>query len=364
MRSAQGAVTQARVFENPALFVSSLGKNLSPFDSPIPNQVGVTWTIPIGGKRGAGIASARAAVDSARATRIASRRDLGFAVETAFIGVLLDQTQLDFARQDQQGLHQAEQIDELRYKDGKISYGDLLKLRIQVSGADDVVRQAELTLADDRTELIRLVGGGVLASDFHADGSLAPPADVQPPTADALLTKALANRTDYQALQADVRSARAALSQARRQPIPDLGVLFDYNRIPGEAGAYDVQLTASIPVFDRNRGNTTQADAALRKANLAAESMRDQLRADAAQAVHGLNTARARLQVYDHDLLAAAKQSLDISRHAYEEGRGSLLDYLDSEASYRQVESAYRSAVADAMLAAARLRYVAGEDLP
>ncbi len=64
-------------------------------------------------------------------------------------------------------------------------------------------------------------------------------------------------------------------------------------------------------------------------------------------------------------MLSEAKESLDITkRHAYEEGRGTLLDYLDAESTYRQVESAYRSAMADAMNAATTLRFVAGEDLP
>ena len=96
---------------------------------------------------------------------------------------------------------------------------------------------------------------------------------------------------------------------------------------------------------------------------LAIQTAHNQLRADAEKAIHTLETSRARLAVYDKDLLSEAKESLDISRHAYEQGRGTLLDYLDAESSYRDVERAYRSAVADAMLADDRVRFVAGEEL-
>ncbi len=363
VHAARGALVQSRALENPSLFVYRIGENLSPVDSPMPNQFGVSWTIPIGGKRGAGIAAANAAVAAAEGTRGAFRHQLALDVETAFIAVLLDQSLLDFAKQDQAGLHEAVQLDELRNKDGKIAYSDVLKLRIQARGADDTVRQDELALANDRADLARLLGDGVLAPDFQVVGTLAAPPPPAPLTPDELLARALANRADYRALAASERSADASLSQARRQPIPDLGVLVDYDRVAGTAGQIDFELSATIPLFDRNRGNIMQADAARRKAALAIQTAHDQLRADAEKAIRALETSRARLAVYDKELLSEAKESLDISRHAYEQGRGTLLDYLDAESSYRDVERSYRSAVADAMLADDRVRFVAGEEL-
>lgn len=364
VRSASGALVQAHALPNPAVFLYTLGRRISPFDSPVPNQYGVTWTIPIGGKRAAGISAARAALDAATATRAGSRHQLAFDVESAYIAVLLDQSQLDFARQDQAALHQAVDINEIRSKDGKIAYNDVLKLRIQARGTDDTVRQDELQLANDRADLARLVGADQLAPQFQLAGTLAPPAAPAHLTPDALLAQALANRADYRALEASERSAASSVTQARRQPIPDLGVLADYDHVPGTSGEYDLELSATIPLFDRNSGNVTQAEAARRKAHFAIESMRQQLRADAEKAVRALETSQARLAVYDKELLQEAEESLEISRHAYEQGHGSLLDYLDAESSYRDVESGYRQAVADAMLAAARVRFVAGEELP
>jgi len=230
--AAEGGVTQSRAFSNPSLFVGILGTTLSPLGAPIPNQFGITWTVPIGGKRGAGIAAARADLAGAEATRTTARRQLAFDVRTAFVAVLLDAAELDFAKQDQAGLKEAQDLDEVRYKDGKIAYGDVLKLRIQARGADDTVRQDELTLANDRAELQRLVGDGVLADDFEVSGTLAPPTVTETLTATELYQRALASRSDYRASQAGEDSATAALTASRRQPIPDLDVLLDYNRVP------------------------------------------------------------------------------------------------------------------------------------
>jgi cobalt-zinc-cadmium efflux system outer membrane protein len=363
LAAAGGALVQARALPNPSLFVSSLGSEIKPFDLQLPNQFGVTWTIPLFGKRGAGIAAARADVDAAHANRVSVRWHLAFDVEKAFISVLVDQAQLDFARQDQNGIDEAVKINELRYKDGKIAYGEVLKLRIQQHAVEDQVRQDQLTLSTDRAELERLTGQ-VLDVDYVVVGSLTSPAVPDPPGAEALLARALAHRPDYQALLAAERSARSVLDQAERQPLPDLGVLVDYNREPDTAGSFDLQVSVALPIFDRNSGAITQAAASEHKARLASSSLRAQIRADVRVALKSWETSRQRLAVYDQDLLAAAKESLEISTHAYQEGRGTLLDYLDAESSYRDVERGYRAAVADAMLAAATLRFVTGEDLP
>jgi cobalt-zinc-cadmium efflux system outer membrane protein len=363
--SAGGALVQSRLLPNPSLFVSSLGRSLSPLDGPIPTQIGLTFTIPIGGKRAAGIEAAQATVDAAWATRVAARRQVALTVEKAFVAVLLAQAQLEFAAQDQDGIRQSFELNDLRYRDGKIAFGDVLKLQIQVRAVEDIVRQDELQLANDRTELARLIGDGSLAAEYVVAGSLtAPPALPAEPIVDDVLAKALKDRTDYQALLAQERSLSALATQARRQPIPDLGVLVDYDNVPGEGSQYDITLSVTIPIFDRNQGNVTQAEAAFRKAKIATQALRAQIREDVQQAVNGWKASHARLAVYDDDLLSAAKQSLDITRHAYEQGRGTLLDYLDAESSYRQVESAYRAVLAAAMTAAATLRFVAGEDLP
>jgi cobalt-zinc-cadmium efflux system outer membrane protein len=365
--AADGALVQSHAFPNPGIFLYTIGRTISPFQGPVPNQLGVTWTVPIGGKRAAGIESAKAALDGAKATRIAARRQVELEVVKAFHAVLLDQSLLEFARTDATGFHQSLDLNELRYSDGKIGYNDVLKLRIQVSGVDDTVQADELQLDNDRSELVRLVGEGVLATDFTVTGELEAPATqpaVADPVAEDVLAKALANRTDYQASIATERSLAGATKLARRTPIPDLGVLVDYDFVSGSAGAYDAELSLTIPLFDRNAGGVTQAAAAERKGKLATEALRMQIREDVWQAVAGWKTARARLARYDAQLLANAKESLDISRRSYEDGRGSLLDELDAESTYRSIEVQYRTALANMMDADATLRFVAGEELP
>ncbi|HEY7956013.1 MAG: TolC family protein [Polyangia bacterium] len=362
--AAGGALIQSKLLSNPSIFIYTLGAGISPAEAPIPNQFGVTWTIPFGGKRAAGIAIARAGVKAAESTRVAARRQLALSVETRFVSVLLDQSILAFAEEDQAAFRQSVTLNELRYKDGKIAWVELLKLRIQERAVDDTVRQAAQALFNDRAELSRLVGVGTLDPNYAVVGELAPPPENGDFSAERVIDQALEDRADYRALAAQRDSAEAAVRLARRIPIPDVGVLADYNRTPGSAGSYDISLTAAVPIFDHNQGNLKTAIASFEKAKLALDSLRAQIRADAVRAVEEWRISRERLSSYSGALVQAAREALDINRRSYQEGRGSLLDYLSAESDNRDVQRAYRSAQAEAMLAAANLKFVSGEDLP
>ncbi len=366
VKAAEGAVVQASVLPNPGLFVGAMGTAMP--GAPLPDQFGLTWTIPIGGKIAAATDAARASLASARSTEEAGKQALVVQVQTAFVSLLLAESQRDFAKEDQSGFHQTLELNELRYKDGKIAFGDLLKLRLQTVATDDEVREAQLAVENARAELAHVVGEHVIASDFEAVGELSAPVPPAKATADGLLEQALAHRPDYAALQAQEKSAQASLVLARRTPIPDLAVLGDYNRPtsgePTDHGSYDLSLAVSLPVFDRNQGNITQADAAWEKAQLAEESLRTQIRSDLAKSLAEWRAASALVLAYQPGTLDEAKQSLEITRHAYALGTGSLLDFLDAESSYRATQSAYRAALARTALAADNVRLITGEVQP
>ncbi|HET9753600.1 MAG TPA: TolC family protein, partial [Myxococcales bacterium] len=360
--SAHGALVQASALPNPGLSVSSVAATVSPLGAPVPGTVGVSWTVPIGGKRSAGIASAEAGLSAAKATNAAVRQQISLAVATGFVNVLLARALLEFALQDQANFRQSLDLNELRYKDGKIAFGDVLKLRIQALAEDDTVRQARQNLISGRADLLQLLGEGAVKPDYEVQGALEPAPQAAETTPESLLAAALARRPDYLALADQTEAARHGLTQARRQPIPDLGVSVEYSHASGVPDTYDIGLSVSVPLFDRNTGNIEQAAAALEKARIAQEALRIQLRDAATKAVTEWRSSSEQLGAYRSGV-ESARESLEISRHAYELGQGSLLDFLSAQTSYRQVEGAYRSAQARTALAAWTLRFVAGEEI-
>ena len=68
------------------------------------------------------------------------------------------------------------------------------------------------------------------------------------------------------------------------------------------------------------------------------------------------------VRLYRSGYLRKAMQSLSIAQYAYLRGAASLLDFLDAERSYRNVELSYRQALAAAMIARARLVEAVGSN--
>lgn len=364
LTSAHGALVQSTALPNPVFSVGILGTQISSPGTPLPNNYAASWTVPIGGKRGAGIAAASSAYAAAQSTTLAVRGQLELNAATAFVGVLLAQTLLSFAKSDQRDFRQTLELNELRYRDGKIAWGDVLKLRIQALNQDDAVRQAEQNLVAARADLSQVAGEGALAPDFVVEGALEPLPVPPEETPESLLDEALHKRADYLATAAQVESAKSLLLQARRQPIPDLGLGVGYNHVEGLPDSIDVTFSVALPIFDRNGGNIEQAVAAVEKARIAREALRNQIRDAAVKAVEEWRSSSDQVSAYRQGLRESAHESLEIQRLAYEKGAGSLLDFLDAETRYRQVESAFRSALARNAVAAYSLLFVAGRDIP
>ena len=78
------------------------------------------------------------------------------------------------------------------------------------------------------------------------------------------------------------------------------------------------------------------------------------------QAYENLRTNDQIIQLYQGGYVDQARQSRDISEYAYRHGAASLLDFLDSERTYRANQLAYRQALANYMLALEQLRQAVG----
>jgi cobalt-zinc-cadmium efflux system outer membrane protein len=81
---------------------------------------------------------------------------------------------------------------------------------------------------------------------------------------------------------------------------------------------------------------------------------------DVRDAYENLRSNDKVVNLYRSGYLDEAQQSLQISQYAYTRGAASLLDFLDSERSYRATQLGYRQALASYLLALEQLREAVG----
>ena len=253
---------------------------------------------------------------------------------------------------------------------------DMLRVEVQRLEADRLIQVGSV----DRqlVELKRLLGMPPDASVMLRDSlealvrreTAATPAGTE---ADA--TK----RPDVREAEARVQVGDAQIDRARREGRADVSLFGMYMRMDAgfpqqglsPAGALEpirsvfhyVSLGAmvTLPLQNRNQGAVAAAEAERAGATAQLEAARLAAQSEIAAARSRDRHARQALDAYTSDTIALARQNLDVVRQTYELGRGTLLDVLNEQRRYLDVERAYTDALREAYEARQSLRAAMGE---
>jgi cobalt-zinc-cadmium efflux system outer membrane protein len=202
-----------------------------------------------------------------------------------------------------------------------------------------------------------LVGFESIPENYEVDGELAyQPVHVN---LDDLKLAALRSRPDYRAAQLGVTAAQSQLSLARAVGKRDLTAALDYTHVSGINGLSFI-FNIELPIFTRNQGEIARSRFGVNQAQESQSAALQSVLTDVTNAYENLRTNDEMVSLYNSGYLQEAQQSRDISQYAYQRGAASLLDYLDSERSYRATQLAYRQALASYMLALEQLRQAVG----
>jgi cobalt-zinc-cadmium efflux system outer membrane protein len=132
----------------------------------------------------------------------------------------------------------------------------------------------------------------------------------------------------------------------RKRALPDLSVTAAQTRFrEGGERAYNLGLSLSIPLFDRNRGGIRAANADQRAAEARLDQQRRDSEAARLSAVAGLKAAGSRTRAADESVVAA-EEAYRLARIGFDAGRISQLELRST----RSALIAARGAAVDARL--------------
>ncbi|HET6931890.1 MAG TPA: TolC family protein [Candidatus Acidoferrum sp.] len=286
-----------------------------------------------------------------------NERQLVFNVSQQFVDVLLAESTLEFAQQDLDSFQKTVDISKERFRAGDMSEGDFLKIKLQLLQFQSDVSAAKLARLQALAALRQLLGFETVPDDYDVQGTL----DYQPVHADlnGLKNVAALNRPDLRAAQQSVTAAESQYALQKANGKMDITGTFNYSHTAG-ASSGSFFYSMPLPIFNRNQGEIQRAQYAITQAREQASETTQQVSTDVATAFANLQTNDQIIQLYQGGYVDTAKQSRDISEYAYRKGAASLLDYLDSERSYRANQLAYRQALASYMLALEQMRQAVG----
>jgi len=191
--------------------------------------------------------------------------------------------------------------------------------------------------------------------------------DQLPPLAD-VRKMALANRPDLRAAMQTVEQAQTnhKLAIADGSTDPTLSAWYSYN--PSFNNPYDQQtlgLSVSIPlrIFDRNQGEKLRTELDIGRNQRLLDATQAQVFSDVDSAFAMVNSDLILLRPYKAKYLQEASHVRETVRFSYEHGGASLLDFLNAESDYRNVQLSYLNLIGSYLTAAAQVNMAVGREV-
>jgi cobalt-zinc-cadmium efflux system outer membrane protein len=254
---------------------------------------------------------------------------------------------------------------------------DMLRVEVQRLEADRLIQVG--TVERRLVELKRALGmppdaSVMLRESLEALVRREPPVASAAPEADDAT-----RRPDVQEAEAQVRVGDAQVDRARREGKPDVSLFGMYMRMNAgfpqqglsPTGAVEpirsvfhyvsIGAMVTLPLQNRNQGAVAAAEAERVGAVAQLDAARLAAQSEIAAARSRDGHARQALDAYTGDTIALARQNLDVVRQTYELGRGTLLDVLNEQRRYLDVERAYTDVLREAYDARQALKAAVGE---
>jgi len=380
--SAQGDLAIARAFPNPQVGggsghtwnynpnrCESSGCSRTPWNASLSDQ-GLLVDLLVG-KRRLKTDVAKQALEAARLSRVDAERTLTALVKQQYVQTVLTRAALGFAREASATAAQTSDLVGLRFRAGDVSEADSARAETQKLEAERVVDAAEQALAASKASLAFLLGARDGSTAFDVDLQLPhshTPASLVSATPQSLLEEARQKRPDLAAASAQLASAEAALALARRQRIPDIAVVANYQQEGTGQEAIQpptatVGLSLPLPVFYRNRGEITKAEAAVQTQTVQRSKLDAQVASDVATAFASYQSAASRVQRMESGLLERARRARDLVEYQYKKGAASLLELLDAQRTFVATNAEYFQDVSDYWTALYQLEEAVGQEL-
>jgi outer membrane protein, heavy metal efflux system len=293
----------------------------------------VSQMFELWGKRDARVSAGQAGLDAAGIGRQAIRLEVLSETAVAFVSVLGLQRRIQILEEQVEAINKLTPLLQRRVEAGASSIAETGRAEVASALVKADLERTKSTLATARRELAILMGDtapkfGAVSGRLDAVG--------RPPSFQSVVAAIEANPqlVRWKAIYAQ---RNAELLLARLKPYPDVTVAAGWRKY-NDTGDSAVRLSLSvpIPVFDQNQGNILSAQESLAKTAAERQGNRNTLVVIAGRAYDSLTGSLRELAILRESAIPKSKEAADAIFEGYGQGRYSLLEVLDSQASVAQ----------------------------
>jgi len=233
---------------------------------------------------------------------------------------------------------------ESRQSEGTFSGIQVQRFSIEQNRYLRLRNEVELNMQETKNELVSMI----LHSDSgEGDLTIEDSLSVTPLQSDqsSFVEAALSSRPDIQAMDQRSEASNLQLKVERRERFPDLNVDFGYKTQSDGLDGFIIGGSVKLPIFNRNKGNITTAEASLRIMETSRQLQRQTIQNQVDAAYQRVQSTYEQWEAMQQQ--PVTRSMLETVKSAYAEGRYSLIELLDATKTYVDGQSMYYQTIAE-----------------
>lgn len=325
---------------------------------------GLSQNLPFPGKLGLkGEVASRSADMTEQAVR-AKERELVARLKQAYYDLFLSQKTIQIHHEQVELLRQFFEIANAKFRAGKGSQADVLKAQVELS-----LLQQQLPVLGQRRKTAAAMLNMLLDRGPSSPLGLAQEPSLLPieQPLDDLSSLALNDRPELKAAELDVQRSEQSRALAQRQYYPDFNVAVQRFQNYQATDGFGAYVAMSIPFAfwtkPKYDAGVQEAAASVAVAQAQQHTLENMTRFQVDDLLAKFRATDQVATLYRTTILPQAEQSLESARVGYRVGKGSFLDLIDAQRTWRGFQHEYFKAIVDRQHRLAELEQVVGVTL-
>ena len=364
---AEAGIETAKIFPDPEFSFGAFDNQQAKLKLGQGVTLGLGTTLELGGKRSARISLAKSETELSKALLLDYLRNLRADAALAYYSAIQQYELMKVQQYSYQMMKQLADADAIRYKLGAITETDARQSKLEASNLQNSVYQNE---ADWKNSLIKL---GAYLGKKNVDTLLIPDGDFENLARElnyqTLISNAQHIRADAVAALNSKTVAERSLTLVKANRKIDLGINagLQFNGVSKNEEAptpyhrtFNAGFSVPLKFSNHYKGDLKAAQFTIKQAGVQYEQVLQQIQVEVTQAYFNYTASAKQVQQYKNGLLTEGKKILTAKMYSYKRGETSLLEVLNAQRTYNEVQQGFYESQSNYAAALIELERAAG----
>lgn len=345
---AMAEAEHVKIFQDPTFSFEATDNGQRRMQMGYEFESSLEWTLELGGKRKARINAAQSRIELTKILLSDYLRNLRADASLHFLNAIKEKNILNVKINSYETVKKLADSDSIRFQLGDIMEIDARQSKLEATSLFNEMIQQGADWENALYEINALIGNQELASLYIPSGqfsNLDKTYELQ-----NLIAIAQENRSDLKAALQDKNLNQDLLKLIKAERKTDLALSFGIgnatlvtNEIAPTPAFTSVKAGVAIPLkfSNKNKGGLKAAQYAIQQSEISYKANEINIKTEIYQAYAQYEASKKQIKQFDMELLQSAQRILDGKKYSYQRGEASLLEVLNAQRTFNEVQETY-----------------------